>query len=228
MTEYGYDASDRVTEVTAKENGTQAKQKNEYTYSHDRLSEVKHNTSGTASDVVYTFGYDSLGRNTQIRVGNGTESGTQTILSEREYTEDRSGQLKKETLGNGGCVSYTYDDFKRLTETQEDNDSSRRVEYSYGNSGTLEKVTNVRLGRETSFESDLAGRPIKKEIRDGNNSLLYRTVLGYNECELASVLRETVKNGSSLSTFTTEYSYDRDNRPRDVYAPERDDAELRV
>ena len=49
--------------------------------------------------MSYTFGYDALGRKTEVKVG------TQT-LSENVYTNDRSGMLSEVRYGNGGKVKY--------------------------------------------------------------------------------------------------------------------------
>ena len=48
---------------------------NEYTYDAQwgNLVEIRHNTDGNAaSDVVYTFEQDALGRQTAVKVGNQT------------------------------------------------------------------------------------------------------------------------------------------------------------
>ena len=67
--------------------------KNEYEYEEDRLKKVKHNTTGSGSDVEYRFEYDGLGRKQAVYVG-------EQKLSENVYGEDRSGLLKEARYGN--------------------------------------------------------------------------------------------------------------------------------
>ena len=55
--------------------------KNEYEYEEDRLKKVKHNTTGSGSDVEYRFEYDGLGRKQAVYVG-------EQKLSENVYGED--------------------------------------------------------------------------------------------------------------------------------------------
>ena len=54
--------------------------RNEYIY-HDstgQLTSVRHNVDGDPThDVVYTFGYDALGRKTTVHVGNALLSANQ-------------------------------------------------------------------------------------------------------------------------------------------------------
>ena len=83
---YGYDGSRRVTSVTA--TNSDGTYKNEYTYTDDRLTQVKHNTSANeADDVVYNFAYDGLGRPTTVHVGD-------VLLSQNTYDNDRFGKLR--------------------------------------------------------------------------------------------------------------------------------------
>ena len=70
--------------------------------------------------MVYHFTYDALGANTNVSVGN------QSIIT-KAYSEDRSHVLESETYGNGGTITYDYDDFDRLTEVKLDNDDTKKV-----------------------------------------------------------------------------------------------------
>ena len=89
---YEYDESDRVTKVESEPESGQV-YKNEYEYEEDRLKKVKHNTTGSGSDVEYRFEYDGLGRKQAVYVG-------EQKLSENVYGEDRSGLLKEVRYGN--------------------------------------------------------------------------------------------------------------------------------
>lgn len=78
---------------------------NHYTYTKDKLTQVKHNTSADASgDVAYNFEYDALGRPTVVKVGN-------QVLSTTTYNAD--GTVQRVDYGNEDSVEYSYDEFKR-------------------------------------------------------------------------------------------------------------------
>ncbi len=73
---YGYDSTKRVTSVQASAGGKTCK--NEYAYAKDRLSEVKHNTTGEGTDVRYSFSYDGLGRQREVKVDNPAKTSMRT------------------------------------------------------------------------------------------------------------------------------------------------------
>ena len=62
-------------------------------YEEDRLKKVKHNATGSESDMGYRFEHDRLGRKQAVYVG-------EQKLSENVYGEDRSGLLKEVRYGD--------------------------------------------------------------------------------------------------------------------------------
>lgn len=71
VTSYTYDNADRVKKVAS---GVAS---NEYEYAQDRLSAIWHNNR----QVKYGFGYDGIGNQTSVTVGNGSASKTLTSNS---------------------------------------------------------------------------------------------------------------------------------------------------
>ncbi|MDL2206861.1 hypothetical protein LJC33_08140, partial [Eubacteriales bacterium OttesenSCG-928-N13] len=104
---YTYDGSKRLSSVQTAADGKTYR--NQYTYDKGRLKTVKHNTDGNAAnDVTYTFEYDALGAQTQVKVGD-------KVLSTNVYDTDRSHKLLRSEFANGGTVHNSYDEFDRLT-----------------------------------------------------------------------------------------------------------------
>ena len=191
---YTYDAAHRVTQVESVAGGKTYK--NTYTYENDRIKTVSHNTtSNTSCDVTYTFNYDSLGRKTEVKVG-------QQLLSRNVYENDRSGMLKEVQYGNGGKVGYEYDEYDRLTGVKYDNETTPRYTYEYGANGQAMRVEDKNLNRVQQVEYDLAERPMQKTIRDLNTEeLIYRTTLQY---DVLSRRRKAATGQATRMTRITE------------------------
>ena len=169
--EYGYDGLKRLT--LAGGIVSAGLMKNEYTYEHDMLKEVKHTTTSDTCDVTYTFEHDDLGRQTKVKVG------TQE-LSANTYNEGTQ-TLANVTYGNGGKVAYEYDQFKRVTGVKYDNESANRFEYEYGADGRVAYVKDNHLERTVWTERDLADRPARLHIMNTDDgSVVYRTKLAYD------------------------------------------------
>ena len=207
---YSYDSANRVTGVQANVAATDSEPakvyRNAYTYENDRIKTVSHNTTGSDCDVTYTFDYDDLGRKTTVKVGSQT-------LSTNVYADDRSGLLKEVRYGNGGKVSYEYDEFDRMTGVKHDGETSPRYEYEYGANGRAAIVRDHHLNRTAQTEYDLSERPCRNTIRDAETGeLIYRTALEYDEQNRLKAFREETADGAHETTFT----YDRDNRTTQI------------
>ena len=201
---YEYDESDRVTKVESEPESGKV-YKNEYEYEEDRLKKVKHNTTGSGSDVEYRFEYDGLGRKQAVYVG-------EQKLSENVYGEDRSGLLKEVRYGNGGKVRYEYDEYDRTTGMGYDDELEARYGYEYDAEGRISKVKDRNLKREAWTEYDLAGRPIRVnqsgENEEGKQAVYYRSRLGYGK---DGSLREFGESAGGKQ-YKTVYNYDKDDR----------------
>lgn len=129
------------------------------------------------------------------------------------YENDRNGLLNEVQYGNGGKVGYTYDEFDRLTGVKYDGETSPRYTYEYGTNGQASEVKDANLGRTVRTENDLSDRPCQVEHRDTTtNELLYQTRLKYDK--LGDLVQFAEKVGSKA--YTSEYTYDRDNRVTDI------------
>ena len=234
---YTYDASRRMTGVSATtEEGTY---KNGYTYEDDRLKTVRHNTSADpVDDVVYTFEYDALGAQTEVKVAGHT-------LSKNVYSQtDRSHRLEDSVFGNGGKLSNTYDPFDRVIGVSYDGETNPRYKYAYGADGKVAYVTDTHLGRTHWTEYDQAGRPMQSTTWDGvldsqnpveRGKLLYRTTLKYDKYNHLALFGERVpgkdearpvqkkdKNGNPVYE-NGQPVYERDASGNIKYEPADDD-----
>ena len=197
---YTYDASKRVTAVQTE--AYNRLYRNRYTYENDRIKTVSHNTTGSAeNDVTYTFEYDSLGRKTNVKVGEQT-------LSTNVYENDRAGLLSEVQYGNGGKVQYAYDDFDRLTGVRYDGEETDRYSYEYDANGNAVLVRDHALNRVLQTGHDLADRPMDTQLRNADGSLIYRTQLDYDVQNRLIGFGEETENAA----YKTGYTYDTDNR----------------
>jgi YD repeat-containing protein len=110
--------------------------------------------------------------------------------------------------GNGDSVEYVFDAFDRITGVKID--GTLRTTYDYDANGVVGRVTDVSNGKSTRYVYDFANRLAKVVESDGNS-----VAFGYDANNNASTFIDTV-NGT---TYTTSYSYDKDNRPTLVTAP---------
>ncbi len=200
---YGYDTLRRAISTTAAADGKTYK--NEYVYTADKLTQVKHNTTDNANcDVVYNFAYDALGNPTTVQVGA-------TTLSTNVYTASGDKLLSRVNYENNGSVRYTRDGYKRITGIGYDNGPSDRYHYIYGANGQIAQVKDNSLSRVATYEYDLANRPMRIKQMEGTTHL-YMSTLGYDNFNNLSSLKE--KAGSV--DYATTYTYDNGNRPTTV------------
>lgn len=202
---YTYDARKRITATTATAGGSL--RKNAYTYQKDRLKTVAHNTTTDTPDVTYSFDYDKLGNQTTVKVGT-------QVLSIHVYSETGDKLLKRVEYGNGGKVSYTYDDFKRIKGIAFDTATSPRFTYDYGANGQIAYVRDNDQNRTWWTEYDTAERPIRyHQLENATTSSIgtprYVATYGYDPYNNLASFKEKV-----LDTFNyeTTYTYDNENR----------------
>lgn len=194
---YSYDESRRIREtaITVDE----GRYANEYAYTQDRLTEVRHNTSDTpAEDVCYSFAFDELGFGTDVSVGD-------CQLSRNVYADDGSHQLQRLEYGNGDEVTYMRDDFKRLTAVHYDGESEPSYTYSYDAAGNAAKVDDHILGRVRTVTHDMAGRPMRITEKDAGG-LLYASDAHYDGGNNLSKAREWINE----DLYETAFTYNKD------------------
>lgn len=197
---YTYDQNRKVIKAATTIGGQEYA--NEFTYTKDKLTQVKHNTSASdADDVAYTLGYDAIGRLETVKVG------TQPLV-ETEYNTD--GTIANVTYGNNDKVAHTYDAYKRIVGTRYDGDTADRFSYIYGANGEVAQVKDNVRGTTVISEYDAANRPQRKTVLEGT-AHSYTGELVYDEFDNVKTFKEQV--GTGRTTYTTSFTHDNENRP---------------
>ncbi len=177
---------------------------NHYTYTKDKLTQVKHNASAdTSGDVAYNFEYDALGRPTVVKVGD-------QVLSTTTYNAD--GTVQRVDYGNEDSVEYSYDEFKRTKGVRYNWDYEDRYVYEYGANCQVAQLTNTDILTVTTSEHDAAGRPARITRRHlDTGAHLYTGEVSYDEFNNLKTFKEQV--GSDRTAYTTTFTHDTENRP---------------
>lgn len=192
---FTYDTAERLASIsqTATVDGVAKTIRNEYTYSMDRLTGIRHN------GFDYSFTYDTFGNPLQTKAGGVT-------LASRSY-EANNGNLLKVTYGNGAYIRYEYDTQDRLAQSyyQAPGGTAETAlnTYTYDRQGNLYKVYAAPAGRTYYMEYDLLDRLAR--VRDNNGCYYQYTYDAENQ-----MTRLSHANGSY--TTKLEYSYDGDGR----------------
>lgn len=189
-TSYTYDSNtDNLTSVSKTVSGNNIT--NSYSYVNDRINTITHN------GFNYNFEYDKLGNNTTVNVG------IQNLIT--NLYEARSSKLLKTTYGNGGYISYEYDNLDRITAKKVG--EVTKFTYEYNASGNLGYVNDVENGVKYNYTYDLADRLVKVA---GSNGSSYG--FSYDANNNSSKVDEKV----GVSSFSTSYTYDKDNKLKEV------------
>ena len=109
-------------------------------------------------------------------------------------------------------MSYTYDDFDRVTGVTHDDDTDPKFTSEYDAKGRAAVVTDTRDGSTIRNIYDLTDRPTESEQRDGEGNLKYRTLISYDIKNRVKIFTEA----TATETKKTEYSYDADDRVTEV------------
>ena len=192
-TSYVYNANNNALQSV-----TSGGMTNSYTYSDDRLTDINVN-GGTR----YQFLYDSFGRTTETKVGNGTNYRT---LSSLKY--NIAGLLMQQIYGNGDYISFEYDSLDRLIGKSYNGSSTDKVEYFYGADGNLSKTIDYSTNTRTKYVYDLAGRLVS--TRDYKNGYTDHAGLkGYVEYTYADKTNYLtgIKHYNALGTQNIGYRY---------------------
>ena len=159
-----------------------------YTYADDNLTEISHN------GFTYGMTYDLFGHTLATKVNS-------TALSQNTYDNSR-GLLTRTEYGNGLTIHYTYDVLDRVTEVKFG--STLMYSYSYDGEGNLQRMVDHQRDVTTVCYYDLTGRLIRS-ASDNGSEYQYEYDLNNNLTKL--------HQSAGGSDWTTEYTYDKDNRP---------------
>ena len=187
--------------------------------------------------LVHSYIFDNLGRKTQITIQNGTTTyttnysydnlgrldkltnGNGNLIIDYDY-HPVSGQLAKETNGNGTYTSYSYDlagQLVSLVNSQADGTINSRFDYIYDNLGRRTEVGT--LDGTWKYEYDLSGQ-LTGAVFASTNADIESQDLTY-VYDAAGNRTQTIVNGvtenystNNLNQYenagTTTYSYDLD------------------
>ena len=159
-----------------------------YTYDDDELIGISHN------GFSYGMTYDLFGHTLATKVNS-------DVLSQNTYDNSR-GLLTSAQYGNGLNIHYEYDVLDRITEVRFG--STKMYSYSYDGDGNLQRMVDNLRDITTSYYYDLSGRLIRSASSDGSE-YLYEYDLNDNLTKL--------HQSAGGSSWVTEYTYDKDNRP---------------
>ncbi|WP_270563050.1 DNRLRE domain-containing protein [Clostridium beijerinckii] len=201
ITSYVYNTDDTLKDV--KKTVDNKEIVNSYTYDKDKIKTITHN------GFNYTFGYDSLGNNTTVSVGNQNliTNTYGTYYSAADSRNYQTGLLKESKYGNGQIVKNDYDNSDRLISRSFNN---QQFKYSYdadGNLGYHEDLVNQVNYR---YSYDLSNRLTKVSDNKGN-ALNYSFDINNN----LSAVKDTINSGGT-KTYSTYYTYDKDNKPLSI------------
>ena len=176
---------------------------NSYTYKNDRIESITHN------GFSYNFGYDSLGNNTTVSVGNQNliTNTYGTYYNAAENRNYQTGLLKESQYGNGQIVKNGYDDSDRVISRTFNNQEFR---YSYDANGNLGYHEDLVNEVNYKYSYDLSDRLTKVSDNKGN-ILIYSFDANNN----LSAVKETINSGET-KTYSTYYSYDKDSKPTSI------------
>ena len=198
LSTYAYDADGNLTQaVDANGNATPAAGDGTTSYGYDvlgRLTQISY--SGTATPTV-SFAYDANGNRTQITDGAGSET----------FAYDALNQLTTVTRGSD-TFGYVYDPAGNLTQRSLPDGSSSAL--AYNDDGRLATLTGN--GQTTSYTYDPAGNLTKTTLPSGNGVIDNRT---YDPAgRLSSLQNYATKAGKAISQFS--YSYDANGNPATI------------
>ena len=188
-THYDYDDMFRIA-IAAADVSSGSALTATYTYDDDLLMSI------TTGSTTYSFEYGDFSLREKISIGN-------RELATYAYTEEDY-FLSRLTYGNGGTVSYEYDQQGRVT--RETFGDGTTVTYDYDNTGALATVTDSATGIKTTYYYDLIDRMVK--YVESGTGLEHSVQYGYDTDNNLTQVKERI--GEDM--HVTDYSYDADNR----------------
>ena len=172
---------------------TQKTVSNAFVYNDDRVTQVKHN------GFTYNYTYDTFGRPVSTKVGTAT-------LSTNAY-DNNTGLLKKTTYGNTQTMEPVYDSLDRVKQIKYNGKAA--YSWAYNNYGLVGYHKDGVSGRSYRYNYDLAQR--LSSVQSGNGD-----IMRYSYDEKGNV--KTAKYTVAGKSFTSTYSFGKDNRIGDITA----------
>lgn len=214
---FEHDALRRIVKVSATNDNVESRTCFGYDQQRNLLTGISHNVD-EHNNVAYNFEYDSLGRQTKVKIGD-------TVLSNNVYQNNPNqpnyGKLTEVNYGNGSTGKNEYDNFNRLTGVKYDTDDCPRYEYAYNANGQIAHVRNNLIGQISESEYDLSNRPCRikthmfTEDAAGNvtsQDHVYTGEAAYDDV-FGRLSKFTERVGADHEEFVTEFGYDDENRP---------------
>jgi len=169
----------------------------------DKDGDLISTVTNDGDSIVYE--YDDRDRLIKVDRNSGEETVTTTYNIEDQIT---SNEYKYDDVTTREDI--TYDSHGRvLTKTETASDSTTTTSFEYVE-GKEDLVKEVSIGNtKHQFEYDALGRVIRKELLDGERSLVDESIeyLRYGENSLDLVKEHDARVGGVISD-TTEYEYD--------------------
>lgn len=196
---YIYDAAlDQMLEVSMTADGKTLR--NNYSYYADSLTGVSH-TAPNNESVGYSFRYNGLGELLETRVGS------QSLVV--NTLKDRTGRLEATSYGNGQAIDYAYDQYDRLTQSQQSGNSL--YSYEYDNAGNVGYQRDYVNNEQVWYEYDNMQR-LGKITRMKSNGDLNWSRYGFDNTNNLTSFNERIAG----TDYTQSYTYDNDERLQTV------------
>ncbi|WP_082206913.1 hypothetical protein [Clostridium sp. BL8] len=205
VTSYSYNPKTNNLESVKKAvNGTDIT--NSYDYENDKIKKINHNGFG------YEFQYDNFGNNTVVKVKGKDPAGqeaTQNLIT--NTYEERNGNFKEATYGNGHKVSNIYDAMDRVIGKKFG--TELRVKYQYNANNNLALKEDLVNKKNYRYNYDLADRlSTIKEIDPATSKIINETRYNYDLNNNVSEVNENINNYN----YNIAYGYNKDNKPTSV------------
>ena len=198
VTNYTYDSSNgNLLSVSA------GGSTNKYTYENDRIKTIE-----TPNGTIYTFNYDSFGRNISIQLNRKNSTATPRTLvtymyhsEATDYATNGSGNnLSQVTYGTGEFYNMFYDKTGRLSGINDN------YIYYNKNGNITERAPGGFYDLGTIYYNyDLSGRVVNKTVTpDWDSTVMY--TLSYKYLNQKNLL-EKYRFATSTDDFTTTFLY---------------------
>ncbi len=206
VTDYSYDAMDRIKSITLRVTGLSDATGLSVSYTYDEGGRIK---TITHSGTTFTFQYDAFKNLKSISSPMGK-------LITYNYVEMENGyNLESILYGNGQKISYGYDKWGVLTS--ESYNGQKLFEYKYSIESETAAVFDYVNNIKTEYAGDVDGNAIVTKTGINGNSYYYqyttsssseKEAYGYSSAKIKEeILKETV---ASNKTYETIYIKDED------------------